>query len=430
MPADALHGRDHERYSAILPLVDDIGCNALRVWGGGVYETDEFYEWCDLHGIMVWQDFMMACGVYPLDERLEKEYRTEFTSVIKRLRRFECIILWAGDNECDQSYAWNEIKHDPNKNQITRRILPDILNSEDWTRPYIPSSPYISEEAYLAGAIENTTEQHMWGPRDYYKSNYYHHSNAVFASEMGYHGCPSPISIKKFISTTSLWPPQENDEWLLHSASPETSKDALYIYRINLMTNQIFTLFSNKPKNLEEYAYMSQISQAEAMKTFIETFRSRKWDRTGIIWWNIMDCWPQFSDAVVDYFGCKKLAYFFIKRAQAPLYFMIDDQKDEDYALYANNDLLVDTCVEYKILEVDTECEIIRGSVTVPAEAAVRVASLCDIGKERHFYYIEWIDKNGEKGSTHYLAGLPKFDYGWYRENLKKCGFDEFEGFK
>ena len=103
--------------------------------------------------------------------------------------------------------------------------------------------------------------------------------------------------------------------YLYHAASPELG-EAPYNYRIPLMSGQLKTLFGQEPRNLDEYARMSQISQAEAKNYFVESFRCRKGRRTGLIWWNIMDCWPQISDAVVDYYFCRKLAYFFIKRSQ------------------------------------------------------------------------------------------------------------------
>ena len=149
-------------------------------------------------------------------------------------------------------------------------------------REYLPSSPYISKAAYETENDNCRPENHLWGPRDYFKGNYYVNSTAHFASETGYHGCPSPESLKKFINA--------------------------------LMANQIKVLFGEEFNDLETFSLASQLSQAEAVKFFIERFRSQKWRRTGLIWWNLIDGWPQISDAVVDYYYNKKIAYSFIKR--------------------------------------------------------------------------------------------------------------------
>ena len=426
VPADAFHGSDMERIPAILDLVRDVGCNAMRVWGGGVYESDFFYDWCDGNGILIWQDFMMACGVYPHTERMLGQLREEAAAVVCRLRRHACICLWAGDNECDQNYCWGDMKQDPARNRLTREVLPQVLHAEDWTRPYLPSSPYVSSEAFRAGKQEQTPEQHLWGPRDYFKGHFYHDANAVFASEMGYHGCNSPASIYKFIGREKTWPVDGNEQYLYHAASPET-QDAPYIYRIPLMSGQLRFLFRQEPQNLDEYARMSQISQAEAKKFFVESFRSRRGRRTGLIWWNIMDCWPQISDAVVDYYFCRKLAYFFIRRSQSPVCLMMDDHSGA-LTLYGVNDLLRAVRAEYSVRDLDTGALLVRGETLLDAEASTPLHTVRDDGKA-HFYAIEWKTETGETGTNHYLQGAPQFDYEWYMRNLKKMNYDEFEGF-
>ena len=164
VPVDAFHSRDEERLPEILPMLDDLGCNIVRCWGGNVYESDIFYDYCDEHGIMVWQDFSMACAAYPQDETYRKIFEPEIVSVVKRLRGRACLVLWAGDNECDYFYD------DPQKNAITRKWIPDILALYDDSRPYLPSSPYRDAEAVANGNV--TPEDHLWGPRDYFKGDY------------------------------------------------------------------------------------------------------------------------------------------------------------------------------------------------------------------------------------------------------------------
>jgi beta-mannosidase len=313
VPADAYHSRDVERIPRIIDLAVECGCNMLRCWGGNVYENDLFYDLCDEKGLLIWQDFGMGCAVYPQDEEFQRALAHEAGIVVRRLRGHACIALWAGDNECDLVPSWfGDTSYNPNTNLLTRVVLPRVLQAEDPKRAFLPSSPYMDEVAFRAGQTF-LPEEHLWGPRDYFRSDYYKNSLCHFASEIGYHGCPSPDSIRKFISPENLWP-NDNAEWLLHStcAVPELGVGE---GRITLMNNQIREMFGTVPDNLEDYAFASQCVQAEAKKFFIELFRTQKWRRTGILWWNLIDGWPQFSDAVVDYYFGKKLAFDYIKRA-------------------------------------------------------------------------------------------------------------------
>lgn len=426
VPADAFHSNDNNRIPEIIDLVTDIGCNAMRVCGGGVYESDLFYDLCDEKGILIWQDFMMACGVYPHTQRMQSQLEEEATVIVRRLRHHACICLWAGDNECDQNYCWFETKRDPSLNVLTREILPRVLRSEDLSRPYLPSSPYVSHQAFVEGRQEDTPEQHLWGPRDYFKGHFYHDATAVFASEMGYHGCNSPESIYRFIGKEKSWPVDGNEMYLYHAASPEL-EDSPYTYRIPLMSGQLKYLFGQEPKNLDEYARMSQISQAEAKKFFVESFRSRRGKRTGLIWWNIMDCWPQISDAVVDYYFCRKLAYFFIRRSQQPLCLMMDDHTGE-LVLYGVSELQEDLEVSFRVWDVESGQTAATGKNCLTAQASTPLCRISDDGVPR-VYGIEWASEDGRTGNNHYLLGKPPYSYEWYMNCLKKLGYDEFEGF-
>ena len=427
VPADAFHSNDAARIPKILELVKDINCNAMRVWGGGVYESDEFYDWCDANGVFIWQDFMMACGAYPHTDRMKAQLKEEAEVIIRRLRRHASICLWAGDNECDSFYFGDyDGRVDPADNVLTRQILPAALHAEDLSRPYLPSSPYISTASYRAGHAQDTPEQHLWGPRDYFKGRFYHDHTATFASEMGYHGCNSPASIRRFIPEEDLWPETDNAMWKYHAASPEL-EDSPYTYRILLMSNQIRYVFRQAPEDLDTYARMSQICQAEAKKFFVESFRSHKGVRTGLIWWNIMDCWPQFSDAVVDYYFCRKLAYFYIRRSQQPVCLMMDD-KSGVLTLYGVSDQLNNTAITYRVTDSDTGAVVAAGTAELRADASTPLQAIRDDGGI-HFYAIEWTDANGEKGFNHYLQGKPLYDFDWYLACLKRHGLDEFEGF-
>ncbi len=421
VPADALHSRDRERIPKIMEYVGDIGCNMLRCWGGNVYEDNLFYDLCDASGIMVWQDFAMACAVYPHSEEFQSRLKAEAESVVKRLRQHPCIVLWAGDNECDAAHSWRSASSDPNTNILTRRILPDAIMMHDSNRPFLPSSPYMDEEAFKKGG-EYTLENHLWGPRDYYKSRYYTQALCRFASEMGYHGCPGPDSVKKFISPDKLWPYNENDEWMLHATAPKLDEDGQYNYRIGLMANQIKEMFGFIPDNLDDFALASQISQAEAFKFFIELFRSQKWKKTGIIWWNLIDGWPQFSDAVMDYYFGKKLAYEYIKRAQQPFCILVKEPENWANEVVASNDTREPLEVEYSIADADSGAIVLEGQATVKADSVARLGEIPFSHSDRKFYLIHWKSGLGS-GKSHYLSGMPTFDFNKYQNWMKKAGY-------
>jgi beta-mannosidase len=425
VPVDSYHSRDKARIPQIMELLDDIGCNALRCWGGNIYEDPLFYRYCDEMGIMVWQDFAMACGVYPTDNDFKEVIYREAVQVIRLLRQHPSIILWAGDNECDQFVAGDGYGRDPNLNRLTREVYPDAVYNEDPTRPFLPSSPYIDEDAAKLPQ-EYLSENHLWGPRDYYKSEFYKGSLAHFASEMGYHGSVSVKSMKRFISPGKLWPWQDNDEWLVHAASPETGKDGSYVYRIELMAKQIKELFGVIPDNLEDFVLASQISQGEAKKFFVELFRIQS-HRSGIIWWNLIDGWPQFSDAVVDYNFYKKLAYYYLRQSQRPLILTFTEPKNWWLTLCASN--LCGTGpleFSYRVRDFASGDTVLSGQGVCNDQETFELAALPYSQGEKKIYLIDW-ESGAYSGRNHYLAGNPPFDLAFYRDFLKKTYGDWYK---
>jgi beta-mannosidase len=350
--------------------------------------------------------------------------------IIRLLRQHPSIILWSGDNECDQFVTGDGYGRDPNLNRLTREVYPDAVYSEDPTRPFLPSSPYIDGEAAKLPQ-EYLSENHLWGPRDYFKSEFYKGSLAHFASEMGYHGSVSVKAMKRFISPDKLWPWQDNDEWLVHAASPETGTDGSYVYRIELMAKQIRELFGVIPDDLEDFVLASQISQAEAKKFFVELFRIQS-HRSGIIWWNLIDGWPQFSDAVVDYNFYKKLAYFYLRQSQRPLVLTFAEPKDWELTLCASN-----LCgggpldFSYRVRDFVSGETVLSGNGVCGDQETFELAVLPYSQGEKKIYLIEWesgaSSSGAYSGKNHYLAGNPPFELAFYRDFLKKTYEDWYK---
>ena len=415
VPMDAFHSRDRQRLPKACALLEDVGCNAIRLWGGNVYEDDYLYDFCDEHGILIWQDFMMACGLYPQDERMRNLLRTEATAVARRLRQHPSLLLWAGDNEVDQFAYCVTFRRNPNDNVLTRQVLPAVLRDEDPARPYLPSSPFIDGDC-LGRDPGEFSEQHLWGPRDYYKSPYYSKNIAHFASEMGYHGCNSPESVYKFISKEKAWPWQDNAEWIIHGSNPAT--EGPWTYRNKLMADQIRELFGFIPDNIEDFSLASQISQAEAMKFFVELFRQDKAKRGGIIWWNLIDGWPQFSDAVVDYYYDKKLAYYYIKNVQQPFLLSFSEPGNWSIGLHAINDTgKVLTC-RYEVRDALIDEVLTTGEQTI-GEEVIQLERLPYSYAQKRILTVTWETEEGT-GMNHYLSGQVPFEYKAYKDFLLK----------
>ena len=437
VPVDAFHSRDRERLPEILPMLTDLGCNMVRMWGGNVYEDEALFDFCDENGILIWQDFAMGCGGYPQDADFAKRLAEEAEQIVKKYRNHPSLALWAGDNECDIVVSrWEGTqRRDPNTNLLTRRVLPDVLARHDMTRPYLPSSPYVDEEAYRTGY--KTTEDHTWGPRDYFKGNYYRNTVCRFASEVGYHGCNEPESLARFLSPEALWPWRRspevdlaNDEWLAHAtcSSPNPTNDSPYVYRIRLMAKHVIKLFGSEPSELERFCIASQISQAEAKKYFIESYRIQRAVRTGILWWNLIDGWPQLSDAIVDYYGNKKLAYAYVKRAQAALALMCDEPCEGEIALVCVSDLVEKASVKWRVSDVTEGCvPLCAGEVYADPHTAQTLAKLAHTEGDRRFYLLEWeYSLGGERvcGRNHFVSGMEQtIDLDWYIDCMKRAGY-------
>ena len=340
---------------------------------------------------------------------------------MRTLRHHPCIALWAGDNEIDECLSSSG--RDPSMNRITREWIPQLLAQHDAYRPYLPSSPYISSAGYAAlqEGRNHIPERHLWGARDYYKADYYANSTACFVSETGYHGCPAPESVRQIVDEDCVWP-WSNEQWTLHS-SDQRGDDA----RVRLMADQITQLFAFEPQSLEDFSLASQISQAEAKKFFIERVRAGRPARSGVLWWNLLDGWPQMSDAVVDYFFRRKLAYTYIQRAQAPFALLLGEMRDWNHTLLAANDTLETVRGACIVSDIETGAVLWQGDFLAPPNRTTPLADLRMFYSEQRMLLIRWT-ANGKRGFNHYLCGMPPFSFAKYKLWLAKLQAVEAEG--
>ena len=423
VPLSPFHSQDAALLSSRLDLLSRSNCNMVRCWGGNVYEGDEFFNWCDSHGIMVWQDFAFACALYPQTEAFFEVARQEVRSVVRRLRHHPSVVLWCGDNEVDQVAVGRGIA--PSVNLLNRQVVAEAVSSEDPHRPYLPSSPYMSPEE--EGQVLQTRDEswlpeaHLWGPRDYYKSDFYRGATAAFVSEIGFMGIPQVESLRKFLDKDKLWP-HENRQWLVHGTDPTVDFGSRYWWRTAMTLGCVRIFFGDVPADLADAVVASQLVQAEAFKYAIESGRQAKWARSGVLWWNLVDGWPQISDAVVDWYLGEKLAFEIISTSQRPFALVMGEPEVGRLPLLACNDTRRDFSGSFSVRAMEGEPKILTGQYHSPANESVEIASVEAPG-EPSMLLVEWEDDEGG-ARNHYLVGTPPFDFktvrAWYEELLRR----------
>ena len=428
VPVDALHGGDSEKLSSVLEMLADLNCNMVRIWGGGVYEPKEFFDYCDANGILVWHDFCMGCTFYPQRDDFAKTIENEAIQAVTRIRNHPSMALWCGNNENDISLRWQlgRYRINPNDDRISREVLPRVLLEFDPLRPYLPSSPFISQKYFDNPKNVIPSESHLWNSDGYYKIPFFSNTPAIFCSEIGYHGCPNLGSLKRMMTSGCVEPFIDdkgtmNKEWIAKSVNTyKNVQNKVLCARPHKFSKNSQVLFGEVfYDDLDKYILASQSVQAEALKYFIELFRSQKFDKTGIIWWNLRDGWPVLSDAVVDFYNSKKLAYDFIKRVQTDELLLVNDDLD----LIAVNDTLSEKSAEVVVTDMDTGKTLYKGSLKIPANGK-KLITVLKPDPEKGMLKIEYSINGGEKRLNHFLYGKPPFDFKKYKNWLQKLGFD------
>ncbi|MEK7477659.1 MAG: hypothetical protein AAB152_18725 [Candidatus Coatesbacteria bacterium] len=297
-PLDSIFPRvTPEKTTRALEAMAAIGCNMLRVWGGGVYETRHFYEECDRLGIMIWQDFMMACGWYPQTDEWALVFDEEGRQVVRDLRRHPCIAIWAGDNENDA--FWPELAP---KNRLTREVLAAVCRDLDPDRPYVPSSPMSPQSADPNAQTEGDVHSYCHG--EDYRIPWFWNMKPRFLSEFGHLSLPSLALIRRTFPAGTEWP-LTSAMWSYHGADTIRRKDFRGAGHI---LKSLKACGKPDPKTIEEAVTASQDLQTEAVVAWIERFSADPgfW---GFMLWNVSDCWPQQSDSVTDWDLTPKAIY-------------------------------------------------------------------------------------------------------------------------
>lgn len=304
-----------ERYEKHVLDAKAVNMNMIRVWGGGVYEDDYFYQLCDRNGILVWQDFMFACSTYPADDEFIANIRQEAIDNVKRLRNHACIALWCGNNECqDVMYGWGNRKKyyeergvlpllESQFKNMYFKCLPEVVAEYGSGISYRPSSPFAFEDTPSDGVNGDAHYWGVWHGRD--SIGHYNVERARFFSEYGFQSFPEFESVK-------IYAPQKRD-WSINSEVMMAHQRA-GSYANNLIRDYMDKEFRT-PDNFEHFLYVGMILQGDAIKTAMEAHRRDMPYCMGTLYWQHNDCWPVASWAARDYYGRWKAQQYFARQA-------------------------------------------------------------------------------------------------------------------
>jgi beta-mannosidase len=303
-------------YRRILQSARDANMNMIRHWGGGYYETDEFYAICDELGIMVWQDFMFGNDWQPGTYAFKQNVEAEAEDQVRRLRNHPSIVLWCGNNETETAFEWAgrpalppDVQHYMWQDYLTvfSGILPRVVARLNPETPYWPSSPSSDYEA-LSDKFQSG-DAHIWDvwhgrvPFSTYET---HH--ARFVTEYGFQSFPEMRTIEVFTQPedrTNIFTPV----MLAHQKNNE-GNDIIHNYLLKDYA---------EPKDFASFLYVSQVLQAEGIKIGAEHFRRSRPETMGSIFWQLNDCWPVASWSSIDYYGRWKALQFYARRFYAPV---------------------------------------------------------------------------------------------------------------
>ena len=284
------------------------GFNMLRIWGGGLYESEHFYELCDAHGILVWQDFPYACAYYPDTGAYAEAARVEATAAVRRIRNHPSLALWCGNNENQVMYEGPWGGERPERflgENFYFDILPAVVAAEDPKTPYWPSSPYGGAPDSNSAAYGDCHNWDVWHGRGDWK--YYTENDSRFCSEFGF---AASCGLRAWDSVLA---PEDR-----HPLSPAVRWHDKTRKGYDTYLGYIGLHYPD-PQTLEDLVYYSQLNQAEALKYGVEHYRRRKGHCWGTLFWQLNDCWPVQSWAIIDSLGDPRAAYYACRKFYAPV---------------------------------------------------------------------------------------------------------------
>lgn len=331
-----------ENYKKTILDAAGVNMNMLRVWGGGIYENDVFYDLCDEYGIMIWQDFMFACSMYPAEGALLDNIHQEAVDNVKRLRNHACIALWCGNNECQDAWlgwGWKREIERQNK-EYADKIWAQYRQQYHVTLPgvvreYAPGTFYWPSPFAFEGEMSGTTDgdRHYWSvwhgkaPISDYDSE-----KSRFFSEYGFQSFPEFESVKRYAPYPEDWDIR-SEVMMSHQRGGDHANELIETYLLNEY---------KKPRDFRAFLYMNHVLQGDAIKTAIESHRRQMPYNMGTLFWQHNDCWPVASWASRDYYGRWKAQHYYVRKAYDDI-LISPVVEGDDLKVYAVSDRLENT---------------------------------------------------------------------------------------
>ena len=384
IPLDALPSREtNERLKHYLDSTKEANMNMIRIWGGGKYEDDFFYDYCDEIGLLVWQDFMFGCSMYPSDKEFLDEVKQEVEYQMLRLKDHPSIAIWCGNNENEVLFDYFK-ESDKKKEKycfdyfkLNEETIGNTVKKIDPSRTWWPSSPWTCDNTF--DDLTNQGDFHSWEVWQQCKSfDHFYTINPRFCSEFGFQSFSSPPVVKSFAN--------KND---FNLTSPAVEHHQKNTAGNSIITNTIMRYF-RFPESFEELLYLSQVQQAMAYTVASEYWRSLRPYCMGILYWQLNDNWPVASWSSIEYDGRWKPLHYAIKNYFRPQHISLIKKNETCVDLYAFNDSLEElNCsivVEKRSFSGEIKDKLIF-KANVPANSKKLIDTLeIETGNTNYFY--------------------------------------------
>jgi beta-mannosidase len=389
-----------EKTRKLMESTRDANMNCLRVWGGGIYPNDEFFDYCDEFGIMIWQDMMFSCAIYDIhNPEFYGNIEAEARDALERIRHHASLALICGNNEMEWAFeVWNFPHTKENRVEYIKQyevLLPNVA------KEVAPEVPYWVASPSSGGHFDNPNDPNrgdvhywdVWHGRKSYTEFRQHHFR--FLSEFGFQSFPNFKTIKSYTepSDRNIFSPVMED----HQRNESDNGNAKIFHFI--------ADYYRYPKNFESIVFVSQLSQGEALRYAVEHLRENRGRCMGATYWQLNDNWPVASWSSVDYFGRWKAMHYVAKRVYDPLLLAVREEKTSAQIFLCNEQKTpTHGRMSWKLLKLNGEC-LVKGeqSVEIAPLSAVCLASL-DFSKElagfearNHYLSVTYEDQAGKR---------------------------------
>ncbi len=419
IPADALPSRaTPELTEKLLLAAKNANMNMIRVWGGGFYEQDWFYDLCDKLGLMVWQDFMFSCSLYPADDNFLSEVKQEVDHQVRRLSHHACIALWCGDNELIGALTWFEESRKNRDRYLVdydrlNRTIEEAAKSADHSINWWPSSPSSGPKNFGdAWHDDRSGDMHFWSVWHENKSfDHYRDVKPRFCSEFGFQSYPSLNVIKKFAAPEDM-----------NIASPVMDHHQRNAGGNERIAGTMFRYF-RFPMEFADFVYLSQVQQGLAMRTSIEYWRSLKPHCMGTLYWQLNDTWPVASWSGLDHGGGWKLLHYMARDFYAPVAAVAIPSKDgTSISISGINDTAQSVSTEIDLFALSVtgvRKDLGTYKISLPPDRAIEIVSLATVDiPDDALLHVATKSPDGQ-ATTRHLAPKPYKSYAFLAPGIK-----------